>query len=382
MGGQENNTELMPKQIDGLSIRRTNIFERNRRKTLVLLVLVVTFVADLSVTNIAKRLFPNLENDEKRYRTHSTIYHHDLVPLVHTRRAHWGHRYYVVATNSLGFKDAACRDIKLVPENYRMLFMGDSFTEGIGCAYEETFVGRIDLKLRESGVEVLNGAVSDYCPIVYLVKVGHLLEKGLRFDELVVCIDISDIEDDVYLYMMDDATQRLVEGPGAPQPEVGVNRRFKDFIKANTVVTRALLYAIRDTAGVELAVPVDKFRAAWTYDDEALERYGKLGLEKATGHMDQLAALLSTYGIKLTVVVYPWPNQIFQRDKDSLQIRHWRAWSTRNSAGFIDLFPYFIDDRDAEQVIRDHFIPGDIHWNQKGHEVVARGFLENFEQRK
>jgi hypothetical protein len=43
-----------------------------------------------------------------------------------------------VFTDSLGFKDASRR---AVPDRRRILFIGDSFTEGVGLPYEQTFVG-------------------------------------------------------------------------------------------------------------------------------------------------------------------------------------------------------------------------------------------------
>ena len=52
-------------------------------------------------------------------------------------------------TNSLGFKDKTIREIALESSNHRILFMGDSFTEGGLLDYADTFVGRIDSDLGE-----------------------------------------------------------------------------------------------------------------------------------------------------------------------------------------------------------------------------------------
>src|SRR5262245_56954915 len=53
----------------------------------------------------------------------------------------WGKLRYAVITNSLGFKDASTRDVPLKSSSRRILLIGDSFAEGIGMAYEDSFAG-------------------------------------------------------------------------------------------------------------------------------------------------------------------------------------------------------------------------------------------------
>ena len=77
--------------------------------------------------------------------------------------------------------------------------MGDSFTEGGLLDYTDTFVGRIDSDLGEKKIEVLNAGVSSYSPIIYWRKIKYLIEDmKLKFDEVVVFIDISDPYDETH----------------------------------------------------------------------------------------------------------------------------------------------------------------------------------------
>ena len=84
---------------------------------------------------------PLLDNGETRLRVHHPVF-------THTLRAKfdgydkWGPANSRVVTNSLGFKDASTRNVPLVADRRRVVFIGDSFTEGVGVAYEESFVGR------------------------------------------------------------------------------------------------------------------------------------------------------------------------------------------------------------------------------------------------
>jgi hypothetical protein len=103
-----------------------------------------------------------------------------------------------IFTNSLGFKDARVREVPLRSDRKRVLFMGDSFTEALGVAYEESFVGRFAAAFPQ--LEVLNGGVSGYAPSVYYAKTKYLIEMGLQTDEVIVYIDISDIQEEATTY--------------------------------------------------------------------------------------------------------------------------------------------------------------------------------------
>ena len=120
--------------------------------------------------------------------------------------------------------------------------------------------------------------------------------------------------------------------------------------------------------------------ARWTFLDEEYQEYGIEGLQVAEKVMTKLSDFLAKRKIGLTVVVYPWPDQIVKRDLDSRQVLFWRDWAERNNAGFLNLFPAFIDQRPAEEVYRKYFIPYDNHFNEQGHEMVAARFLAQFKR--
>src|SRR6185436_3412592 len=76
----------------------------------------------------------------------------------------------------------------------------------------------------------------------------------------------------------------------------------------------------------------------WTTDPQMMAAYGTEGRQRAQEDMDRLAAELAPRGIRLTVGVYPWPDQLLLGDRDSLQERTWRDWSARRGARFLSLF--------------------------------------------
>ena len=361
------------------------------------LILLVTLVLDVAGAQVAKRFFEfwSYSEHNKKYRTYSDIYHHGLAPNI-TVIGKWGPRLYPITTNSLGFKDGEMRRIPAQAARPRLLFMGDSFTEGVGVAYADTFVGRIGQALAGRGVSVLNAGVNSYAPSIYFARTRHLLdEEGLQVDGVVVFLDVSDIWDEAMEYSLSEkGTVKADYPPGHLEKS---SRR--NFLKDNSIIAN-FSYRLRDLfyyyynyfslqrAGASKHFPgatidpnVAKMimfeRGMWTISDEDFARYGRQGLDKAGRVMDRLYRLLGERGIPLTIAVYPWPAQIVARDLDSRQVRFWRQWAGERGVPFIDLFPLFIDSRPAEEVLNELFMPGDIHWNEKGHALVARTVLQH-----
>ena len=120
-------------------------------------------------------LAQEMPGDDTRADPAAEIFHHELAPNVDTFGA-WGWRRYPVHTNGLGFKAAATGEVALRSDHERILFIGDSFTEGIGVAYPDTFVGQVGASLAAEGVEVLNAGVVSYAPSIYWRKTRYLLD--------------------------------------------------------------------------------------------------------------------------------------------------------------------------------------------------------------
>ena len=115
-----------------------------------------------------KRL--DIEKNEKSYRVKNPYFHHTLKPNVKTK-SFWGNIEYNTCTNSHGFR-TSCKKNKDKDNSFQIVFIGDSFTEGLGLPYDDTFVGIIANKLKEK--KIANLAVSGYSPSIYYIKIKHL----------------------------------------------------------------------------------------------------------------------------------------------------------------------------------------------------------------
>jgi len=367
-----------------------------------LLLLIAVFVAsDLIAGAVARALLdpPDAGEYERSYRTGSPRYHHDLLPGLDTQGA-WGAKIYPVHTNSLGFRAEAVESVALEAAGRRVLFIGDSFTEGVGLAYERTFVGRIDRALAFRGVDVLNAAAVSYSPSIYRRKIEYLLEeRGLEFDALYVMIDVSDIYDEARIYDVDSSgnvvdakwkrDQDAVRAERQAAKRRGLRgfarrlRPIEEFVRDTSLtlrLTRMLRDARRPPADSRFPPGTQLERSVWTVDAGLREEWGNRGLARAREQMTELAALARRRGVELTVGVYPWPDQIVHRDLDSLQVRFWSAWAREQRVGFWNLFPLFIDGADVDEALRAFYIAGDVHWNARGHQRVAEDFLRRFER--
>jgi hypothetical protein len=364
--------------------RRTRpLFQRHARGCYLLFLLATTLLLDFAGTGIYHLFkYGTLQKfaDRRALGERSPLFHHTLKPMAEYRYQRWGDFRHSVFTNSLGFRDRAVVELPLTSDRYRVLFLGDSFTYGVGLPYEKTFACLVEQGLADKRVEILNGAVVSYSPAIYWKKTEALLARaGLRFDHLVLFLDISDVHDEAVSY---DIVEDRVVWIGGSTPAL------REFLFEYTTILRNLweiaasIYrrAARDPdvqrTEEDRSLAANEYRSLWTVDARALEDYGTVGLRKARRHMDRLHDLLQDYRIGMTLVVYPWPTQILRKDLQSLQVTYWREWAAERSVGFLDLFPAFLQaGRDPKEVIRRYFLPGDLHWNEQGHRLVAETFL-------
>lgn len=363
---------------------REGWIQRHPKKSLFLFLLVVTLFLDFTLTGVY-HLFKygtiHKYADRRALGEPSPVFHHTLKANTEFLYQRWGNARHSVLTNSLGFRDRTVRYVPLSSAEYRVLFMGDSFTYGVGLAYEKTFICLVEPELAKKGVEVLNAGVVSYSPAIYFKKTEYLLTvTGLHFNHLVVFLDISDIHDEAQCY---DTTDARVVWIGGPAPAI------REFVYEYTTILRnlweggeALYDKVTDAPDThrteeDRRYGANEYKSLWTIDREAYADYGDRGLRKAERHMTLLNNLLQRHRIGMTLVVYPWPTQILHSDLDSIQVSFWRDWASRHSVHFINLFPDFMPTgQDPKEVIRQLYIPGDIHWNEEGHRRVARRFLD------
>lgn len=326
--------------------------------------------------------------DEQRRgsRVAHPVYDHGFAAKFEGHEA-WGELRYPVITNSLGFKDASTRDVPLKSSSRRVLLIGDSFAEGIGMAYQDSFAGILqrDGQNRSDKVEFLNAGAASYSPSIYYKKIKYLLDAGLQFDEVVVFSDTSDVTDEATSYFCIDDDPKYRAHCTAAEGSM-VQREIpqkSDFFIEHFVVTNRLRIAIKRSIQSMLgnrksALANDHARIGWTIPGQDFTSdYRPLGIDggiqRSLQNMSKLADMLAARNVPLTIVVYPWAQQIAQGDRDSRQVALWRDFCEKRCKAFINLFPVFFAEADSDKNWYERlYIVGDDHFSAAGNAMVAR----------
>jgi hypothetical protein len=316
--------------------------------------------------------------------TIDAVYSHGLKPNF-SGQVRWGSSRYNMYTNSLGFRDGSVREIPNEPTSRRVIVIGDSFTDGVGVPFEDTFAGKLYTAGQASAdkTEFLNAGVVSYSPTIYYKKIKYFLQRGLKFDEVIVASDISDVQDESGQYFCIDeipAYHALCKEKSSsllPVARAGLwafDLR-NDFALSDTIVNTAKHYLYWYT-GVTASRLRRSARGGWTIPGFNVGSYAPLGVEggikRSVEHMQALADMLASRGITLSVVVYPWPVQLYMNDRDSRQEKIWRDFCVKNCKQFIDVFPAFFAYKDAhpDSWYGDLYIQGDEHFSKLGHRLT------------
>ncbi len=332
---------------------------------------------DLFMAQFYNRCFE--ASPESAYRVESNIYSHDLIPNIRAR-AQWGFEKYKIYTNSLGFRDKHIRDLDLISNTYRIVFIGDSFAEGVGVDYADSFVGQIDDHFKQKDIEVLNAGVLSYSTCIYYSKINEFIRKGFEFDELVVFIDVPDIHADALFYDVDD--QGIIIKTPVYEEYLSRHTSKNKVAASHYSITVKFIELMHEMRNVKPKSALNDTGSKWTINSKLFEAFGKKGLTKSKRHMDNLLKLLRLHGISLTIVVYPWPDQIFYRDINSIHVSFWEKWAHKNEVQFINLFPPFFKNKNEMASIKKYYYFGDVHWNKQGHSLVAKSFLDSFRYKR
>jgi hypothetical protein len=358
---------------------------------LILLMIIVFVVFDLSLARIL------VKNTDRTFRSPHPYYHHGLLPN-QKAVASWYNIKYPLYTNSLGFRDAEIRHIPLQTDKKRILFMGDSHTEGVGVPFNETFTGQLNNKLDTSEIEVLNAAAVSYSPRIYYLKTKYLLEEvRLKFDEIIVFIDLSDIQNEIVYQsyepefpgflkrLLFDLKYRLVNNSFTLHTisQFKRNRQTTRFLKKAAVFDKYrqneahvdaldLYTSFFDGFDDNTLLSNPQFHgvSGWLYNKDFTE-LAQTGLELGKENMLKLHQLCREHGISMTISVHPWQEQIAMMQPEDKYVLFWKKFADGNGIGFINLYPVFINPPVSAALGMEYFIPNDNHWNKNGHWLAA-----------
>ena len=285
-----------------------------------------------------------------------------------------------------------CKNVGKTIKNFDIAIIGDSFTEGIGMPYEDTFVGIISKKFKNK--KIANLGVSGYSPSIYFIKIKELLKQGYNFNEVVIYIDINDVFNEARSYRIldnkilpiDKKKEKTVDYLVNKNNEFNLKKFFRNyftFTYENLHLIKMAIYRFQNKKIFPYVLNLDM--VAWTYDKSA-KGFGEIGIEggieKSIKITNQLIDMLDEKKIKYSIGVYPYPSTLFYDKVESEHVLIWKKLCENRCKKFYNNFPFFFKEAKEFGPIETYYkyyIFRDVHLNKNGHKIVAENFIKNYE---
>ena len=309
------------------------------------------------------------------------FFHHTLLSDQFMVRTSWASNNYFLCTDADGFK-SPCEIKEISNSNLDVVFMGDSFTEAIGVPWEDSFVGMY-AKLNPQ-LNIANMGLAGYSPSIYYSKIKYFLDRGKKIKHVVVFVDIADIKDEGLRYSLnkDGSVSSTLH---SKKKYFLINHKIKERLPFTRILYRTI---------INLSTPDPIYQTSWINDNN-LSGYGPTGVEgaikKTVGNMLLLSELLSANNIKLSVAIFPQPNQLLtakmtynpvtEKYEANKHVSIWRNFCDNRCHTFINSFPAFYEILGQEipkKIIKEYYIDGDIHFNKKGNEIILNQIVKDF----
>ena len=349
--------------------------------------LLILFIDFFLGSAILRHLDPYLSKTqfyERLIRIDHPVYHHGFRENVIYNKSKGFNGIFSLCTDNHGFK-YHCN--KSRGKKFDFAFIGDSFVEGVGLPYEDTFVGIFEKNSKKS---VANLGVTSYGTNIYLSKINFLLNNNYHFDHVVVFIDVSDLYDDNTFYLLNDDLS--VWEKNAKEK----NLKRRKFLRYNFPLTNYYMYVIKMNNRINKEVPPLKslepiytskanLKAEWTYNlQDNINGYADpihKTKKEMINNIEKLYTLLKKNNIKMSLAVYPWPQTLKNDTVNSEHVKMWEEFCFDKCEKFINFFPFFFNEKKKSShlnVVKKFYFWNDVHFNKKGNGILAKKLIEFF----
>ena len=297
------------------------------------------------------------------------ILNHTLIPekTCQFKTSEWDISYKI---NALGLRDKE-RSLEKPANTFRLLMLGDSFTEGWGVDHDKILSALLENKLNQTSqsfrFEVINAGVSAYSPILEYL---YMKNKGLNFkpDLVILNFDPNDFADDqgfAQFAKFDQSGTPLSVSPKLPEvyrygqetsQKLNENELVLGNLKPNPIYYflakhSFLLRKVLFTQLIKPNVPTTEATSIqWAQTGKNLLLIRDL-LEKAN--------------IQFLVTIYPY--QIHLQNPTLNTFSKLAQFGKENNLKVLNLFGDFAKDKP-----QSYYFKRDIHGNDKFHNTVAQ----------
>jgi hypothetical protein len=307
-------------------------------------------------------------------RTKDPVTHHGFRPL-ESQLEQYGPLRRMIYINSLGGKDASCREVAKVGDNLRIAVFGDSFAEGWGLSYEQSLPGRLQEEMGTQGIEVLGFGVTSYCPSLTEKWMRKLLDSGVRWNMAIVLIDAGDAWEETHEY------KDFIEGRQKMKPS-NKPRFFKlkwyEYsltVQAVTTLHQFLLSKKQALSDWEVVQEGNIWKLQWLQKPEA-KTWLRDGLMQEGQAVERILKMGREHDFCVLLVTYPYPIMMAHGWLVNEHTSYWKEFAWKNSVALADVSSDFAEKGTRpEETYRKYFIPGDFHWNNEGNNLVAKALV-------
>ncbi len=360
--------------------------------TVLFITLTIFLLLDFFLGNKILNIF-NLNKDNS-YRISNDIFNHGFKKNYKTENAFWGAHKYTFCSNEHGTRnDCSTNNIK----KFDYAFIGDSQTEGVGLNFEDTYVGNF---AKQNKLDVINFGIIRSSPSLYFKRLKYFLEQEIRFKELFILIDISDLHDEIKynknIFKNDKMNLCRSINPlkkthnlkinSNPQKIKNKSFQIKRIVKENFKISYTLFELIWWKVNFKKFFSsysydyLDKnyYRSSWTHNNNLAVLGGPMCLnyliESSQNIVEEIYDLLNEHNIKLSIIVAPWPGNILHDSENSKHVMIWKDFCINRCNNFVNLFPYFFNYSNKNgkiKTINDHFFEYDIHYNKFASKIIS-----------
>ena len=280
-------------------------------------------------------------------RTKDPVTHHGFRAL-ESQPEQYGPFRWMMYINSLGGKDASCREVAKVGDRPRVAVFGDSFAEGWGLPYEQGLPAHLQEHFRTKGIEVLGFGVASYSPSLTEKWMRKLLLEGVRWNMAVVLIDAGDAWEETHDY------RDFIEGRQKMRPS---NKpqflRLKWYEYSLTVQTVTALHRFlypkkRTLSDWEMAQEGNSWKLQWLQKPEA-KTWLRDGSVQEGQAVERILQMGKEYNFPVLLVVYPYPVMMAHSWLDNEHIRFWREFASKNGVALADLSSEFVEKGQSQK---------------------------------
>lgn len=355
-------------------------------------IILIVLILDITLGKFVHKKFikKKLQDVNLDHGKSSKIFDHDFEKNVN-KIVGWGDKRVKFCTDDNGFRVSCDYKIKK-NKTFDIVIIGDSMTEGVGLEYEQTYSGLISNHFISK--KIANLGQTSYSTAIYYAKINHFLKNGYKFDEIVVFLDPSDIRDDALCYSLNgEVVVRRKTFQGCMDNLSDKKMKYKIFFQNNFRLINTSLGIIKKNL-VNFGFLDEKISEAilnnssseWAFNYKK-ENFNNLTFNQVINislqNMNLLYQVLNKNDIKLSLVIYPHPANLFHNKKKSNYEEIWKRFCEKKCNKYINLMPFFIkelNDNNFTSIYKKYYIKNDVHFNKQGNKFIADLFIENYKK--